>query len=131
MKNVFLSIIAFLILASCSTMISSRKGSQPSIVNTKWVLSENVKGKTPTLNIENGRVSGNAGCNNYFGELLMDSTAGNFSATKVGSTRMMCENMSVEDNFMKMLSEVNKYTVNGNVLELYKDDLLLMKFTKN
>ena len=39
--------------------------------------------------------------------------------------------MSVEQNFLKMLSEANRYVINGSVLELYKDNLLLLKFNKN
>ncbi|MPN27835.1 hypothetical protein SDC9_175269 [bioreactor metagenome] len=43
---------------------------------------------------------------------------------------MACDNMSVETNFFNMLNEVNKYIVSGNTLELYKDNLLLLKFNK-
>lgn len=132
MKNLFLSITAAAFLASCTSVSSSSKGkAQPSLANTVWTLADQVKGKTPTLTVENARVTGNAGCNNYFGELVLDTTAGNFSVSKVGSTRMACENMSVETNYLKMLSEANKYVVNGSTLELYKDNLLLLKFNKN
>lgn len=131
MKNLVLGIAAMAFVASCTTTSSTTKTkSQPSIANTKWVLSEQVKGKTPTLNIEGNRVTGNAGCNNYFGELMLDTTAGNFVANNIGSTKMACENMATESNYLKMLSQANKYVVNGNVLELYRDNLLLVKFTK-
>lgn len=133
MKNIFLAIFAAVVIASCSTMGGSKSKvgtSQANISDTQWVLSDNVKGKKPTLNVESGRITGNGGCNNYFGELSLDSTAGNFSAKNMGSTRMACDNMDVESNFMKMLSETNKYVVSGTVLELYKDNLLLLKFNK-
>lgn len=131
MKNIFLAIFTVSVIASCSALGGSKIGSsQANIENTKWTLSDNVKGKTPTLNIESGRVTGTGGCNNYFGELILDATAGNFSAKNLGSTRMACENMEVEDNFFKMLNEADKYVVNGNTLELYKGKLLLLKFNK-
>ena len=132
MKNIFLGIFAIVILVSCSSTATVKKsgGSQPSIAATNWVLSDNVKGITPTLIIEDGKISGNAGCNNYFGALTSDTSTGSFVAGNVGSTRKMCDNMSVETNFLQMLSQANKYVVNGNVLELYKDGLLLMKFNK-
>ncbi len=38
--------------------------------------------------------------------------------------------MSVEKNFMDMVGKANKYVVTGNVLELYQDNLLLLKFNK-
>lgn len=134
MKNLFLSICAAAVLASCGTMSSpsaSKVGkSQPSLANTKWTLADNVKGKVPTLNIEGEKINGNAGCNNYFGTAKVDIATGSFSAGQMGSTRMACDNMSVEQNFMDMVGKANKYVVSGNTLELYKDNLLLLKFNK-
>ena len=89
-----------------------------------------MKGKTPTLNIETDKITGNGGCNSYFGEVLLDATAGNFSAKNIASTKMACADMSAESNFFSMLNEANKYVVNGNTLELYKGNLLLLKFSK-
>ncbi|MBQ0152894.1 MAG: META domain-containing protein [Chryseobacterium sp.] len=133
MKNIFLGLFAAAVLASCGTMSSttSKVGkSQPSITNSKWTLADNVKGKTPTLNIEAGKVTGNAGCNNYFGTLSSETNSGSFAASQMGSTRMACDNMSVEKNFLEMMQKANKYVVSGTTLELYKDDLLLLKFNK-
>ena len=131
MKNIFLSIFATVALASCSSLSSTKVGgSQANIAGTKWILADQVKGKIPTLNVEADKITGNGGCNSYFGEVLLDATAGNFSAKNIGSTKMACADMSVESNFFSMLSEVNKYVVSGNTLELYKGNLLLLKFNK-
>lgn len=135
MKNIFLSICAAGVLASCGAMggnsSSSKVGkAQPALTNTKWALADNVKGKIPTLNIEGEKINGNAGCNNYFGTAKVDPLSGNFSTGPLGSTRMACDNMSVEKNFMEMVGKANKYVVTGNVLELYQDNLLLLKFNK-
>ncbi|WP_439478963.1 META domain-containing protein [Chryseobacterium aquaticum] len=135
MKRVFLSLCTVVVLASCGTMASSSSSkvgkSQPSISATKWVLADNVKGKTPTLNIDGAKVTGNAGCNNYFGTLSTDAASGSFMASQLGSTKMACENMSVEQNFMSMMQKANKYVVSGTTLELYQDNLLLLKFNKS
>lgn len=122
-------------MASCSAIPSLGKSkvgaSQTNIVNTQWTLADNnLSGKKPTLIVENGKISGNAGCNNYFGNLVLDATAGNFNAEKIGSTRMACDNSASENNFLDMLDEADKYVVTGNTLELYKGNLLLLKFTK-
>ncbi|MCW3162506.1 META domain-containing protein [Chryseobacterium oryctis] len=134
MKNLFLSICTAAVLVSCGTMSSpsaSKVGkAQPSLANTKWTLVDNVKGKIPTLNIEGEKISGNAGCNNYFGTAKVDASTGDFAAGQMGSTRMACDNMSVEQNFLDMMGKANKYVVSGNTLELYKDNLLLLKFNK-
>lgn len=133
MKNVFICLFAGAVLASCTATSSTSKvgKAQPSIANSQWVLAESVKGKTPTLNLENGKLTGNAGCNNYFGEVVLNPSSGGFTAGKMGSTKMFCDNMSVEDNFLKVLSEANRYVVSGTTLELYKDGLLLMKLNKS
>ena len=131
MKNIFLAVFAAAAMVSCSTVSTSKVGSsQVNIANTKWTLADQVKGKTPTLNIESSRITGNGGCNSYFGELSLDPTAGNFSARNMGSTKMACDNMEVESNFFSMLKEATKYVVKGNTLELYKGNLLLLKFNK-
>ncbi len=131
MKNLATALFATCVLVSCSTVKSSKVGSaQPNISNTSWELADAVKGTKPTIKIDNGKISGNAGCNKYFGELSLDTTAGNFMVSNAGATKMMCANMDVEDNFLKMLNQADKYVVSGNTLELYKGKLLLMKLNK-
>lgn len=132
-RNISLAIFTVATFASCSTMSSSKTKvgtSQVNITNTKWTLADNVKGKKPTLVIESGKLSGNGGCNNYFADLMLDATVGNFSTKNIGSTRKACDNMSEETNYFSMLGAATKYVVVGNTLELYKDNLLLLKFTK-
>lgn len=131
MKNILTALFALILLGSCSTMTSTKVGkSQANLNSTSWKLADQVKGKTPTLVVEGAKLTGNAGCNNYFGELNLDPTAGNFSASNIGSTRMSCENMDVENTFLKMLGETDHYVVSESTLELYKGNLLLMKLVK-
>lgn len=131
MKNLFIAAFAAAAMFSCSSLSTSKVGSsQANISNTKWTLADDVSGKKPTLNIESSKITGNSGCNSYFGEVILDPTAGNFSTRNVGATKMACENMSIEQNFFTMLGEATKYVVNGDTLELYKGNLLLLKFSK-
>lgn len=135
MKNLFLSICTFAVLASCGTMKNTSTAkvgkAQPSIANTKWTLADNVRGQVPTLNVEGSKINGNAGCNRYFGGVTMETASGKFEASQVGSTKMACDNMSVERNFLDMLQKADKYVVSGNTLELYQGNLLLLKFNKS
>ena len=136
MKKIVLGIFGALVLASCgsqsgTTANSSSVGkAQPSLLSTKWVLDDKVKGKVPTLSIEANKISGNGGCNNYFGTLATDVSTGSFVASQMGSTRMACDNLSSEQNYFQMLSKVTKYVSSGNTLELYQGGLLLLKFKK-
>ncbi len=132
MKKLFFTSILALAIVSCTTRVgnASKLGkSQAPITGTQWVLADDVANK-PTLVIEQNRISGNAGCNNYFSDAMIDTAAGNFSAKNVGSTRKMCNNMTTETAFMEVLPQVNKYVVTETTLELYKDNLLLLKFNK-
>ncbi len=132
-RNISLAIFTAATIVSCSTMATSKSKvgtPQPNIANTQWTLADNVKGKTPTLNIESARITGNGGCNNYFADLMIDRTVGNFSTKNIGSTKMACDNMSEETNYFSMLGAATKYVVNGTTLELYKENLLLLKFNK-
>lgn len=134
MKNLILAFCSIILLASCSSVngLKSKSGkSQMSINNSSWRVADDLKGTSPTLLIKDGKITGNAGCNNYFSnEVNLDPTVGNFSIKNIGSTRKMCDNMEVETNFLKMLDETTKYVVQGNILELYKGDLLLVRFNK-
>jgi len=132
-RNISIAIFTATTIVSCSTMTNSKSKvgtPQANIANTQWTLADNVKGKKPTLVIESSKITGNGGCNSYFAEVMLDSTVGNFSTKNIGSTKMACDNMSEETNYFSMLGATTKYVVNGNTLELYKGNLLLLKFNK-
>ena len=135
MKKIILGFGLAFAAISCETAAtgsgsSSAGKAQPSLDATTWELTEVVKGKIPTLKIEGTKITGNAGCNNFFGEVGLNASTGSFTTSKVGSTKMFCDNLSVENNFLKALSDANRYAVVGNTLELYKDGLLLIKLNK-
>lgn len=132
MKKLIAVFILLGSLVACTSVNNTSKIGKPqvSIVSTKWVLADAVKGKSPVLIIQKDRVSGNAGCNDYSAELQLRPSDGSFSVKNISGTRMVCSNSSVEQNFLSMLSMANKYVVIDNTLEFYKDGLLLMKLNK-
>ena len=132
MKKLFFTSILALTVVSCTSRLGSTDKlgkNQASITGTQWILADDITNR-PTLVIEQNRISGNAGCNNYFSEATIDTSAGNFSAKNIGSTRKMCNNMITETAYLEVLPKVNKYVVTESTLELYKDNLLLLKFNK-
>lgn len=66
---------------------------------------------------EDNRVSGFAGCNNYFSTYSVHNNALSFD--KTGSTRKLCKDMSVENAFLKTLGSVVKYEVVKKELHLF------------
>ncbi len=132
MKKLFFTSILALTVVSCTSRLGNTDKlgkNQASITGTQWILADDITNR-PTLVIEQSRISGNAGCNNYFSEATIDTSAGNFSAKNIGSTRKMCNNMITETAYLEVLPKVNKYVVTESTLELYKDNLLLLKFNK-
>lgn len=90
-----------------------------------WTLTE-LRGKAVTLqrapfiefNAQGGRAAGFAGCNRFSGNYKLTGAALAFGSAV--ATRMACpgEAMSVEDSFLKMLSEVASHQLTGSELKL-------------
>lgn len=74
-----------------------------------------------------GKISGKAGCNRYFGKVVIEN--GRLFISGVGSTQMACMNKQMESLYLKHLSVVNRYQFNSGILQLYKDQELLLQFT--
>jgi heat shock protein HslJ len=75
---------------------------------------------------KNGRISGKAGCNRYFGKVSFDQQR--ISISGVGSTQMACSDMEIESLYLKHLTAVNRYQLSGNNLQLFRDQELLLQF---
>jgi heat shock protein HslJ len=86
----------------------------------------------PTFNFEekDSKVSGFAGCNNYFSTYTIKANALSFA--QIGATRKLCENMIVEDTFLKTLESVVRFEIVKKELHLFdiNDELLIMAITE-
>ena len=75
------------------------------------------------------RLSGDAGCNRYFGNYTL--SRGTFNAKGVGSTRRACsdrEIMRVENAFLNVLQRATSLRRNGNNLLLLRGSTQLARF---
>ena len=61
-----------------------------------------------------GRVYGNAGCNRITGAIDPKAKPGTIDLSRLGSTMMMCPDMTVERNVLTALGEVKQYRSLGN-----------------
>ena len=130
MKKIISLLVIALIVISCGAISGGKK--QVSLVNTKWTLvDKSITTKIPTLSVEANRITGSGGCNKYFSDLVLNAENGNFVVGNVGSTKMACDDMMTEQNYFNLLQQVNKYQVKEGYLELYKDNLLLLKLKKS
>ncbi len=77
---------------------------------------------------DDGRISGNAGCNSYFGQYVSDST-GMLSVTGLGSTKMFCHEpgvMQQEQDFLAGLSQAQHCTLVNGRLHVSSGDVELV-----
>lgn len=56
-----------------------------------------------------GKIYGNSGCNRIMGSFDVNAKPGTIDLGALGSTRMMCPDMTVEENVLSALSKVKKY----------------------
>lgn len=120
-QNVIAAAAIALSLASCGT------GKQATIADLggEWVITS-VGGKTLNaettpfigINAIDGSVYGNAGCNSLVGSLNKNQKPGTIDFSGLGSTRMMCADMTSERMVMDMLGKAKGYKIDGSTLML-------------
>ncbi len=73
-----------------------------------------------------GKVTGSAGCNTYFGAYTSVASSRNVSISQTGLTRMMCHEpagvMAQENTFLAALKAAATYRIEGRRLTLSKTD---------
>ena len=70
-------------------------------------------GRTPFIgfDIEEGRLYGNSGCNRMMGALSVDAAPGRIELGRIAGTRMMCPDMTLEQNVLSALAQVKAYSL--------------------
>lgn len=121
--------IAAMIFFSCNS------SEERSLSGVEWVVMK-MNGKNIDLGEEGDisiifdaashRVTGNAGCNNFFGTYTESSEGLEFS--KIGVTKMSCPNIHVEMTFLKILEDADGYTIKGNRLSLKENGNIIAVF---
>lgn len=130
----YLIVILLFGIASCnSTKKSATK--EDKLLNSYQVLSLHSKlplNKKPTLNLdfELNKISGNAGCNDYGAIMTINENLIKFST--FFATKMFCDNMKIENEFLKKLGMITHFKVDEKQLFLYdKADTLLITLQSN
>jgi putative lipoprotein len=94
--------------------------------DTRWVAESitgepSAEGVTSTVAFAaDGKVSGNAGCNDYFGSYALEGDSIGFG--HMGATQKMCvheEFMEQEARFLEALNRAERYSVDDGVLVIY------------
>ena len=61
------------------------------------------------INADNGNVYGNTSCNRIMGTVDLNGKPGEIDLSSLGSTRMACPDMTLEQNILAALKQVNRY----------------------
>ena len=131
MMKFFYSLATLLLVLGCT---DTEQTSHAPLLDTTWNLAELNNRKiqhpgpqVPHLRFEAEKVTGNDGCNNFFGGYTLEENSLKFGM--LASTRMACPHLKDLDmEFNKMISATTRYQINGSKLELYKNDKLLANF---
>jgi heat shock protein HslJ len=80
-----------------------------------------------TAQFENGEITGNAGCNNYFGGYQADGDA--ITIGPLGATRAFCVSIQdQEDRYLALLQTATSYAIDGSTLTLSEGGTTLLEF---
>lgn len=134
MKKLFLlsGLLAAMTLAGCSAVSTTAKESNGAAPNSSPVIegatlmwAEGVSDGCelpPTITFENGKVNGNAGCNNFFGGYAEKGDELTFS--KMGATMRLCGKafMEVEGRFLAALEATRFAVREGDSMTLLDAD---------
>lgn len=82
-----------------------------------------------TAQFENGEITGNAGCNNYFGGYQADGDGDAITIGPLGATRAFCEGIQdQEDRYLALLQTATSYAIDGSTLTLSDGGTTLLEF---
>jgi heat shock protein HslJ len=138
--------IAFITLLICLSIVScspAKPASKAALLEGTWELKYLTgpkiafdglyPNKKPTLSfdLKENKLSGNNGCNQYFGALLVDGAKINFKDAKIGMTMMACDGNG-DSVYMDMLPKIETYTItdDGRTLNLLLGNIVMMRFSR-
>lgn len=123
MKKMFVSFCMASALMGLSSCGSSKNAATLSSISGEWNIIE-VDGTAVVpapgqefpfigFDTQTGKVYGNSGCNRMMGSFDVNAKPGTIDLGAMGSTRMMCPDMTVEQNVLSALARVKKYKTLG------------------
>jgi len=117
MLKIFLPFVAFAVLEILSTGLPVPAEAADRLAGSEWGMTGKDK---PFVQFgSEGKLAGNAGCNNFFGGYEI-SADGSITIGPLGSTKMACPEpeMAQEFEFLSMLQGVKRFERDGRKLAL-------------
>lgn len=119
MKKVFVSLSVAVLLLGLASCASTKNAVTLSSLNGEWNIIE-VNGVVVVpaprqtfpfiaFDTTTGKIYGNSGCNNLMGSFDLNAGPGSITLDALGSTRMACPDMTVENNLLAAFKRIKKY----------------------
>ncbi len=131
MKNKYIKLA--LKLFSIISLLSVGIFAQSNLDSMRWNLTEinrqKVKNSKAFIEIDQNRLTGNAGCNQIFGKFSIKGKKINFG--EITTTKMFCSEdgvMKLESDLTNALEKVTRFEKSGWTLNLYANKKLILKF---
>lgn len=127
-----LTLVVTMLASCCPRAFKSRNRKVP-LTETTWVMIQK-NGMAFEANDgysfvmqEDGKFNGRGDCNSLMGEYELNGKKG-VKFNSLALTRAMCPNQKAEDEYVRMLSNVDSYTLDVTLLLLYDGDELVAIF---
>ena len=132
-----LTVIFFIVSCTKKTMTTATTHTPDAdFDNTRWKLTRlsgdinlpKMEDVFVRFDAEKNQVSGKSGCNRFTGQFKLEGNK--IQSGPIAMTKMMCppELMAVENAFLKVLREMETYSISGDHLKLLKGDMVLAEF---
>ena len=118
-------ILSAVVLIFCLNACGSTRKVNTELAGKYWKLVElngnsvaaeqTIKAPHIVLDMSNYKFSGNAGCNTIVGSFQL-GTPNKITFSQVIATRMMCLNMEMEDQLLKIFDAIDGYAIDGDTL---------------
>lgn len=81
------------------------------------------------FDVQSGRVWGSSGCNRLLGSFTYDASTGAIDLSAMGSTKMLCASMKLEDAVLRALGKTVRYgsTKEGGLVLYDSENVVLIK----
>ncbi|MBX3243743.1 MAG: META domain-containing protein [Acidobacteria bacterium] len=123
---VFGLVLTFSLVSSASAQTDALSANHWSLVEMNGEAVANSRASVE-FSTDRKNVSGNAGCNRFFGGVRVSRGTMRFSG--LGSTRMFCDGaMEAETAFLDAVKSVTRYRISDNVLTLIAGRTAVLKF---
>lgn len=139
MKKIIYPIMVIALILTCNCCKTSKKNvksDQFTLINTQWML-ESIEGEEigtdfalrPFIKFDSSyNITGSLGCNSMFGTYSVNKK-NKMTIHYTGSTKRLCQQMSVERNFIKALKQdIDKYEIKGDKLILFSENKEVITF---